>query len=177
LWWLVLNVLLFGAIGVGLGAAWRWYVGERALSSTQPIGSASAEVPPAPQSVVPASASQAPSASAPTASSSPAPSSSERPPAAPSPSAATGFTERRAIQTDDVPLGAEVPAGYGLVEVLAPAAAHIRIDGVLAGAGPVVSSVAAPGYHEVRVERGDRESKQVIEVRAGKVTRVSSPRP
>jgi hypothetical protein len=70
-----------------------------------------------------------------------------------------------------------VPAGYGLVEVMAPASAHVRIDGVLAGAGPVVSTVAAPGFHEVRVEQGQRESKQVIEVRAGRVTRVSSPRP
>jgi hypothetical protein len=31
-----------------------------------------------------------------------------------------------------------------------------------------------PGYHEVRVEQGGREAKYVIEVRAGKVTRVRS---
>jgi CheY-like chemotaxis protein len=75
---------------------------------------------------------------------------------------------------DDLPPGAEVPAGYGLVEVTAPAGARIRIDGAVAGAGPTISSVAAPGYHEVRVESGGHESKSVVEVRAGKVARVQA---
>jgi hypothetical protein len=75
---------------------------------------------------------------------------------------------------EDLPPGAEVPAGYGLVEVTAPAGARIRIDGAIAGAGPAVSSVAAPGYHEVRVEGGGHESKSVVEVRAGKVARVQA---
>jgi hypothetical protein len=55
-----------------------------------------------------------------------------------------------------------------LIQVEAPAGARIRIDGALVGRGPTTSSVAAPGYHEVRAEMDGKESKSVIEVRAGK---------
>jgi hypothetical protein len=80
--------------------------------------------------------------------------------------------------SDELPPGAEVPPGLGLVEVTAPAGSRVRIDGAIAGAGPVVSLVAAPGYHEVRVEQDGHDTKQVIEVRAGKTTRVrSAPAP
>jgi hypothetical protein len=75
---------------------------------------------------------------------------------------------------DDLPPGAEVPPGLGLVEVTATAGSRVRIDGAIAGAGPVTSLVAAPGYHEVRVEQDGHDTKQVIEVRAGKTTRVKS---
>jgi hypothetical protein len=67
-----------------------------------------------------------------------------------------------------------VPPGLGLVEVTAPAGSRVRIDGAIAGAGPVASLVAAPGYHEIRVEQDGHDTKQVIEVRAGKTTRVKS---
>jgi DNA-binding response OmpR family regulator len=76
--------------------------------------------------------------------------------------------------SDDLPPGAEVPPGFGLVEVTAPAGSRVRIDGAIGGAGPVASLVAAPGYHEVRVEQDGHDTKQVIEVRAGKTTRVKS---
>ncbi len=80
--------------------------------------------------------------------------------------------------SDELPPGAEVPPGLGLVEVTAPTGSRVRIDGAIAGAGPVVSLVAAPGYHEVRVEQDGHDTKQVIEVRAGKTTRVrSAPAP
>lgn len=80
--------------------------------------------------------------------------------------------------SDDVPPGVEVPAGFGLVEVTAAASAHVRIDGAVIGAGPTASLVAAPGYHEVRIEQDAGVSRQVIEVRAGKTTRVrSAPTP
>ncbi|HEY3816550.1 MAG TPA: response regulator [Polyangiaceae bacterium] len=75
---------------------------------------------------------------------------------------------------DELPPGAEVPAGLGLVEVSAPTGSRVRIDGAIAGGGPVASLVAAPGYHEVRVEQDGHDTKQVIEVRAGKTTRVRS---
>jgi hypothetical protein len=75
---------------------------------------------------------------------------------------------------DDLPPGAEVPAGYGLLEITAPAGARVRIDGAIVGAGPAISSVAAPGYHEVRIESGGRENKSVIEVHAGKTARVQA---
>jgi hypothetical protein len=76
--------------------------------------------------------------------------------------------------SDDLPPGAEVPPGFGLVEVRAPARAVVRVDGKAAGSGPFVAAVAAPGYHEVRIAQGARESTHVIEVRAGKVAHVGS---
>jgi DNA-binding response OmpR family regulator len=75
---------------------------------------------------------------------------------------------------DDLPPGAEVPPGFGMIEVTAPAGARVRIDGAIVGKGPTASGVAAPGYHDVRVESAGHESKSVIEVRAGKVARVES---
>ncbi len=89
---------------------------------------------------------------------------------------ATGSTSASAA-SDDLPPGAEVPPGYGLIAVTAPAGARVRIDGAIVGKGPAASGVAAPGYHEVRVESGGRESKSVIEVRGGKTARVDSPLP
>jgi hypothetical protein len=79
--------------------------------------------------------------------------------------------------SDDLPPGAEVPPGYGLVEVTAPTGSRVRIDGAITGGGPLASLVAAPGYHEVRVEQDGHDTKQVIEVRAGKTTRVKSAPP
>jgi CheY-like chemotaxis protein len=76
---------------------------------------------------------------------------------------------------DDLPPGAEVPAGFGLLEVRAPARAIVRIDGTFAGSGPFVASVSAPGYHEVRVEQGGHESRRVVEVRVGKTARIELP--
>jgi CheY-like chemotaxis protein len=88
------------------------------------------------------------------------------------PGASASAAASASALTDDVPPGAEVPPGYGLIEVAAQAGARVRIDGAIAGKGPAVSGVAAPGYHEVRIENAGHESKSVIEVRAGKVARV-----
>ncbi len=74
----------------------------------------------------------------------------------------------------DLPPGADVPVGFGRIEITAPAGAHVRVDGAVAGTGPALSAVAAPGYHEVRLDGDGWESKTVIEVRAGKTTRVDS---
>ncbi len=96
--------------------------------------------------------------------------------AGPASVASAGVTASAAPSSggDDLPPGAEVPPGFGWLEVRAPASAIVRIDGAVAGSGPYVASVAAPGYHEVRVEQGGRESTHVIEVRNGKATRVRS---
>ncbi len=76
--------------------------------------------------------------------------------------------------TDEVPKEADVPAGYGLIVVTAPSGARVRLDGAIAGAGPLASAVAAPGYHDVRVEQEEgKEAVQVVEVRAGKAIRLS----
>jgi hypothetical protein len=85
---------------------------------------------------------------------------------------ATATREPTAVG-DDVPPGAEVPAGYGLIVIEAPARARVRVDGTLVGVGPA-TAVAAPGYHEVRVEQGGRDTKSVVEVRAGKMTHAGS---
>ena len=84
----------------------------------------------------------------------------------------TAAPSASAVDPGDLPPGAEVPPGFGLLEVTAPAGARVRIDGAVAGAGPVVDLVAAPGYHDVRVEQDAGDDRQVIEVRAGKTTRV-----
>jgi hypothetical protein len=78
---------------------------------------------------------------------------------------------------DDVPPGSEVPSGYGLIEIATPAGARVRVDGALVGTGPLVTSIASPGYHEVRVDQGGRDAKHVVEVRVGKTTRVRSAAP
>lgn len=88
------------------------------------------------------------------------------------PSASASAAPSASSPTDDIPPGAEVPAGYGLVEVRAAPGTRLRIDGALAANGASASLVAAPGYHEVRAEKDGRTTKHVIEVRAGKVTRV-----
>ncbi len=76
------------------------------------------------------------------------------------------------VPGEDIPPGAEVPAGSGLVEVRAAPGSRLRIDGEIVANGPTASLVAAPGYHEVRAERDGRTTKHVVEVRAGKITRV-----
>jgi hypothetical protein len=74
---------------------------------------------------------------------------------------------------DELGPGDDVPPGYGLIVVTAPSGARVRLDGAIAGIGPV-SAVAAPGYHDVRVEgEGKEAAVQVLEVRAGKAIRWS----
>lgn len=94
--------------------------------------------------------------------------------APPAPSAAAPGASAAPVSpaSDELPPGAEVPPGFGLIEIAAPAGARIRVDGAILGKGPSASSVAAPGYHDVRVESGGHEGKSVVEVRAGKVARV-----
>jgi DNA-binding response OmpR family regulator len=111
----------------------------------------------------------------------------ERPPESPAASTAPGVSDFPAPvvsasppragspANDELPPGAEVPAGFGLLEVRAPARAIVRIDGTYAGTGPFVASVAAPGHHEVRIEQGGQESRHPVEVRLGKTARVESP--
>jgi DNA-binding response OmpR family regulator len=121
----------------------------------------------------------------PAAGSDPAPADSSTPVASASaPPAASSAPETVATHhgpapaDDDLPPGAEVPAGFGLLEIDAPPRTAVRVDGVVAGSGPFVASVARPGYHEVRVGDAGRDTKHLVEVRAGKRTRVraaSSP--
>ena len=67
-----------------------------------------------------------------------------------------------------------MPPGFGVLEIAAPADARVRVDGDVAGTGPLSSSVLRGGYHQVRVDQNGRDSQYVIEVRPGKTTRVKS---
>ena len=100
-----------------------------------------------------------------------------RPRVAPSAAPRPRRGERRRPTTIFRP-GADVPPGYGLVEVTAPAGARVRIDGAIAGAGPATSLVAAPGYHEVRVEQdgGRRRSRWSRSARARRRASTSARR-
>jgi hypothetical protein len=90
-------------------------------------------------------------------------------PAIPNP---TASSTRDPSAIDDLPLGAEVPAGYGFLEAFVPAGALVQVDGARAGIGPQIGTPLSPGYHELRVEQAGRTSTQVVDVRAGKTTRV-----
>lgn len=95
----------------------------------------------------------------------------------PSASAPVPAPSASATDPTDLPPGAEVPPGLGLVEVVAPAGTRVRIDGAVAGTGPRVEAIAAPGFHEIRIEQDGGSDKQVVEVRAGKTTRVGAALP
>jgi DNA-binding response OmpR family regulator len=141
-------VAVFGALAVAVGAAWRMH-SEDATTPRAPSAASLVAPPPLP------------------------------PPKAAAPSPAGTSTlgsapSSTATNNDDVAASAELAAGYGRIEVTAPAAARVRIDGALGGAGPQVSLVAAPGYHEVRIEQEGGYSKHVVEVQPGRTTRVDS---
>jgi DNA-binding response OmpR family regulator len=92
--------------------------------------------------------------------------------------AAAAMPSAGVAASDDLPPGTTVPPGYGVLEIAAPADARVRVDGSDAGHGPVSSSVLRAGYHQVRIDQDARNTQYVIEVRAGKTTRVkSSPLP
>jgi len=111
-----------------------------------------------------------PAPAAPTTPEPTAPAASSAAPASP----AAPSTTPPADSFGELPPGVDVPRGFGMVEVSAPAGARIRIDGAIAGAGPSFSMVAAPGVHEVRVEGTGPESRSIIEVRASRTTRVDA---
>ena len=103
--------------------------------------------------------------------------------AAPSATASSATPPTATVRTtatadDDLPPGSAVPFGYGLLQISAPANARVLVDGVDAGGGPLSSSVQRAGYHQVRIDQDGKHIQYVIEVRAGKTSRVkSSPLP
>jgi hypothetical protein len=153
--------------------------------STGPAPSVSAGSTATPNAAVPVVPSAAPSATVATT-----PSAGTRPPstaagstasasAAAPPSAATSSAASSGGTADDaLPPGAAIPAGYGMLQIGAPRGARVLVDGIDAGIGPLSSTVQRAGYHQVRVEQDGKRTQYVIEVRAGKTTRVkSSPLP
>jgi hypothetical protein len=59
-----------------------------------------------------------------------------------------------------------------MLEVNGSASTQVRVDGAILGRGAMVSTTLAPGYHEVRVVDDGRETTRVVEVRAGRATRI-----
>jgi DNA-binding response OmpR family regulator len=99
-------------------------------------------------------------------------------PPAPPASANVPAASSTTAASDDLPPGAVVPAGYGMLELAVSKGARVRVDGVDAGTGPLSSTVQRAGYRQVRIDQDGKHSEYVIEVRAGKTTRVkSSPLP
>jgi hypothetical protein len=138
-------VLIFAALGLGVGLVLHT-TGDRVREP---------EPPPVPSTSPPPAGTAPPAAStAGTAATSPAPSVSAEP--------------------DDLPAGLEVPPSYGVIAVSAAAGVRVRIDGAIAGVGPSVSLVAAPGMHDVRLEVDPDAApiREVVEVRTGKTARV-----
>jgi DNA-binding response OmpR family regulator len=82
-----------------------------------------------------------------------------------------------AVTFAEIPPGAEVAPGYGMLEVNALAAAQVRVDGAMLGRGAAVSMTLAPGYHEVHIADEGRETTRVVEVRAGRSTRIQLTQP
>jgi len=83
-------------------------------------------------------------------------------PSATTPSAPTG---------DEVPPGADVPAGYGLLDIAVAPGVAVQID------GRVVTPPTAvpPGHHQVRIEVNGRAQEYGVDVRAGHVTHARPP--
>ncbi len=73
----------------------------------------------------------------------------------------------------DVPADAQLAPHEGMFELSMPAEAPIRIDGTPHGRGPKLSLALGAGPHEVHV--GAQANARVIEVRAGRTTRLDLP--
>jgi DNA-binding response OmpR family regulator len=105
--------------------------------------------------------------------SSPAESAPEAPvvtPPAPTSIASTAASTP-AESPSDVPVGIDLPAGFGVIVVHAPAGSKVQVDGAMAGAGPSLAVVAAPGFHDVRVAADAGDARSVVEVHEGKAVR------
>nr|MCU0687714.1 hypothetical protein [Polyangiaceae bacterium] len=69
-----------------------------------------------------------------------------------------------------MPAGAQVPEGYGLLEVKIPKKSEVFVDRLNMGIGPQLALPLPPGAHEVRLRFGDRERPTTVTVRAGRRT-------
>ncbi|MDI1452118.1 response regulator, partial [Polyangium sp. 6x1] len=87
-----------------------------------------------------------------------------------------GDTADFPVMPQDLPLRAEdkVPAGQGLLEVVAGPSDSIYVDGQLAGNGPIVQSKLAPKKdpYEIRVRLRGEERVRFALVKEGRLTRL-----
>ena len=72
----------------------------------------------------------------------------------------------------DMPAGARVEPGQGVLEVIHEGKAPVRVDGLDRGAAANLSLPLWAGNHDVRLGGAEDEHAKVIEVRPGKVARV-----
>jgi len=96
------------------------------------------------------------------------------------PAAATASNGSEATQAEttgeltyiDMPAGAKVEPGQGVLEVIHEGKDPVRVDGLDRGAAANLSLPLWAGNHDVRVGPVDDEKAKVIEVRPGKIARV-----
>lgn len=131
-------------------------------------------------------ASRPPRLPAPAADRGPAPAVAERPrPLAadagaaqqPKPSTATTHTDAAVeftIELLDLPPRAKLPAGQGLLEVHAWERQQIYVDGAFMGNYDNRVIPLQPGSYRLRLSAGARDAEQMVEVQAGRRTRVSA---
>ena len=81
-------------------------------------------------------------------------------------------TENGDVAYADMPAGARVEPGQGVLEIMHEGKASVRVDGLDRGAAANLSLPLWSGNHDVRVGSGDAEHAKVIEVRPGKIARV-----
>jgi hypothetical protein len=147
-------------------------------ASTAMTGPTATGIPPTATATTSSNAAAGATAAGATAATAPTAAPSSAPTAAANGTAVAASATAPTRADDDLPPGSAVPAGYGALIVGAPAGAHVLVDGVDAGSGPLSSSVQRAGYHQVRIDQDGKHTQYVIEVRAGKTTRVkSSPLP
>jgi CheY-like chemotaxis protein len=75
----------------------------------------------------------------------------------------------------DMPAGARVEPGQGILEVTHQGKDSVRVDGLDRGASATLSLPLWAGNHDVRSGAGDAEHAKVVEVRPGKIARVKLP--
>jgi CheY-like chemotaxis protein len=72
----------------------------------------------------------------------------------------------------DMPAGARVEPGQGVLEVIHEGKDGVRVDGLDRGAAANLSLPLWAGNHDVRAGAGDSQHAKVVEVRPGKIARV-----
>jgi CheY-like chemotaxis protein len=75
----------------------------------------------------------------------------------------------------DMPAGARVEPGQGILEVTHEGKDSVRVDGLDRGASATLSLPLWAGNHDVRSGAGEAEHSRVVEVRPGKIARVRLP--
>jgi hypothetical protein len=77
----------------------------------------------------------------------------------------------------DLPAGITVEHGKGLLEVDAPAAREVSVDGVVVGTPPLRQIPLGPGSHEVRLRGDGIDLVRKVDIHEGRRTRLATTNP